>query len=128
MFTLNNTPEALHSWVFYKSFGSFFFFVYLLLAVNNCVKNAFKYSKVRCALGMQRECCDPFLHSVSLFLLFSCAILQRLRMPVCEDAEDDGEVGQKLNWANRPESIYQILECSLNVPWRRWRSPTGTFG
>lgn len=54
--------------------------MYLLLAVNNCVKNAFnEYSKVRCALGMQRECCDPFLHSVSLlFLLFSCAILQKV--------------------------------------------------
>uniref|UniRef100_A0A3Q4GCX2 PiggyBac transposable element-derived protein domain-containing protein n=1 Tax=Neolamprologus brichardi TaxID=32507 RepID=A0A3Q4GCX2_NEOBR len=55
---------------------SFVLCVYLLLAVNNCVKNAFnEYSKVRCALGMQRERCDPFLHSVSV-LLYSCAILQ----------------------------------------------------
>lgn len=65
--------------------------MYLLLAVNNCVKNAFnEYSKVRRALGMQRECCDPFLHSVSV-LTFSCAILARLRMPVCDDAEDDDD-------------------------------------
>lgn len=77
MFTL--TPEALHSWVLYikKKALEVSFFVYLLFAVNNCVKIAFnEYSKVRCALGMQRECCDPFLHSVFLSLLFSCAILQ----------------------------------------------------
>lgn len=72
MFTL--TPEALHSWVLYIYIymRKKILFVYLLLAVNNCVKIAFnEYSKVRCALGMQRECCDPFLHSVFTFgLLF----------------------------------------------------------
>lgn len=77
--------------------------MYLLLAVNNCVKNAFnEYSKVRCALGLQQECCDPFL------LLFMCQFA-RLRMPVYEDAEGAGG-GQKPAWVNGPEN----RECSFN--------------
>lgn len=77
MFTLNNTPEALHSWVLYKSFGSFFSFcVFTFSCKQLCEKCLRVLKKVRCALGMQRECCDPFLHSFCLFLLFSCAILQ----------------------------------------------------
>lgn len=74
------------------------FVVYLLLAVNNCVKNAFNvYSKVRRALGMQRECCDPFLHSVCGFCILSCAILQGWGgLHVYEDAENDGRWGT--NW------------------------------
>lgn len=60
MFTLN-TPEALHSWVFYKSFGSFFSCV--------CIKQLsekmpLSTQQVRCALGIQHERCDPFLHTV----------------------------------------------------------------
>lgn len=47
---------------------------------------------MRCALGMQRECCDPFLHSVSVFTFFMCHFA-KLGMPVYEDAEDDGRCG-----------------------------------
>ncbi|KAI3352317.1 hypothetical protein L3Q82_005284 [Scortum barcoo] len=40
-----------------------------------------------------------------------------LRVSVYEDVEDDWTIGQKRNWANRPESIYHILECSFNALW-----------
>lgn len=64
-----DTPEALHSWVFYKSVGSFF---WCILAVNNCVKNAFnEYSKVRRAFGMQRVL-GPIFCIQSLFFVVMC--------------------------------------------------------
>lgn len=89
------------------------------------MKNAFnEYSKVRCALGMQRECCDPFLHSVC-FTLFMCHFA-RLRMPVYEETRW-WEVRHELNGANQLESIYQIVECSFNVLRRGRRSLTGQF-
>lgn len=85
-----------------------FFCVYLLLAVNNCVKIAFnEYSKVRCALGMQRECCDPFLHSVFMFgilffpmchvagLVEKCLHMKTQRMMGDGDREATGLIDQR---------------------------------
>lgn len=96
-------------------------FVYLLWAVNSYVKIAFnKYSKVRCALGMQQECCNPFLHLVPLSLFVHVPFLQGWEHPCMKTQRMMGG-GTEANWA---ESIYQILECSFN---QLWGSPACPF-
>lgn len=124
MFTLNNTPEALHSWVFYKSFGSFFFCVFTFSCKQLCEKCLQRVLKSEMCIRYAARAVTHFYIQSLCFYFF--------HVPFCE-AESASvwrrrgwwEVGQKLNWANRPESIYQILECSFHVLRRRWRSPTG---
>lgn len=99
MFTLNNTPEALHSWVFYKSFGSFFICVFTFSCKQLCDKCLQRVLKVRCALGVQRSAVTHFLHSVCFYFC---------HVPFCEGARRRRRGG----WRSR-----QIQECSLNVPW-----------
>lgn len=47
----------------------------LLNCVRKTKNHALEYSTVRCALGMQRHCCDPFLHPLSSpFWFFTCHV------------------------------------------------------
>lgn len=96
MFTLNNTPEALHSWVFYKSFGSFFFCVFTFSCKQLCEKCLQRVLKSEMCIRYAARVLWPiFTFSLSVFTFFMCHFA-RLRVPVCEDAEDDGRWDR--NW------------------------------
>lgn len=70
-----------------------------------------KYSKVRCALGMQRECCDPLFHSFFLcFDFFSCHFATESQCMKTQGGRSGAEVIY---------SIYQMVECNLTVLRRR---------
>lgn len=124
VFTLNNTPEALHSWVFYKSFGSFFFCVFTFSCKQLCEKCLqWVLKSEMCIRYAARVLWPIFTFSLSVFHVPFC----KVENACVWRRRGWWEVGRKLNGADRPESIYLILECSFHVLWRRWRSPAGPF-
>lgn len=127
MFTLNNTPEALHSWVLYKSFGSFFCFVcvFTFSCKQLCEKCLQRVLKSEMCIRYAAWALWPIFTFSLCFTLFMCHFA-RLRMPGYEETRW-WEVRHELSGADRLESIYQIVECSFNVLRRRWRSPTCPF-
>lgn len=106
VFMLNNTPEALHSWVLYKSFGSFFSLCILFTLsckqlCEKCLQWVLKGEM--CIRYAARVLWPIFTFSLSVFTLFMCHSA-KLRMPVYEDAEDHdndddgGGGGGDRNW------------------------------
>lgn len=79
------------------------FFVYLLLAVNNCVKKCLQQvlKSEMCIRYAARVLWPIFTFSLNVFTFFMCHFA-RLRMLVYEDAEDDGRPDP--NWTGL---IYQ---------------------
>lgn len=108
---LNNTPEALHSWVLYESFDSFFVCVFTL----NC-----KQLSEKCLGVLKSEMCIRYT-AWALWPVFTSTFCCRFSplchvatcwMPVCGAQERRGGWNRLIHSENIPQSLEGFLMWS----------------